>query len=216
MRETTEQLRQAQAQWQQQQAQYEARLQEYERQRNALLGIQPPPDPDAQAIKEQFSRLFPTLAKFEERGIDPEQINALLTQAQDMQMQQAHYWQSYGRQSMDRLFDKAQATLGAPLNDKAKEALHTAFMGYVGSSQEMLLRYANDPTLVDEFWNSFASSFIEPVRRVAATAVAERAAVPVPRDSGSTGVRVTPAPPLQNMDERAAAAWAQYQQIKKP
>ena len=118
---------------------------------------------------------------------------------------------------MDKLFDHASQSLGAPLTEEGKRQLHASFVGFVQSSPEMTDRYANDPAIVEEFWKTFTSSFIDPVRRTAAAGIQSRAAgiQNLPQDTPSGAVRVgTPAQPA-NLDERAAQAWAQYQATHK-
>lgn len=214
LREATEQHRQAQAQWQAQDAQYKAQLTQLQRQRDALAGIAPPEDPEDVALRQQFAQKFPKLARLEEAGIEPEQINAFLQRAGQIEAQQQHYWNSYATQTMDKLFDRASQSLGGPLNEQAKDVLHNAFSSYVQRSPELMQRYASDPSLIEEFWTAFSSAFIEPTRRAAATNVANRAVAPIPRDT-TGGLRVTPAPPVQSMDERLNAGWSMYNQTAK-
>ncbi len=215
IRETREAaLREAQTQWQSQQAAYEQRLQQIQSQLHALVGVQQPANPEANAVKGQFGQLYPGLAKLEAAA---DELLALRERAGDMEQQSSHYWTSYGRQSMDRLFDHASKSLGSPLTEEGKRALHSAFTGFVSSSPELTERYATDPTLVEEFWTNFTSSFIDPARRAASATVAGRAAAQanLPQDAPSGAVRTTPAPQPKDLDERAAQAWAHYQTIKK-
>ena len=117
---------------------------------------------------------------------------------------------------MDRLFSSAEKSLGVPLTRDAKDTLHAAFAGYVSRSPELIMRYANDPTLIDEFWNALSSSLIDPVRRnAAATVQTTTAQRSFPRDTPSGAVRATPAPKPADLDERVANAWASYQSHTK-
>lgn len=212
VRETREAaIRESQQQWAQRESQYQQELQQIRSQLHALVGVQQPNvNPEAQAVREQFGRLYPGLAKLEERAQD---LLGVIDQAGDLQSQNQHYWQEYGRNSVNRLFEYAEKTLGNPLTEEGKRSLHMAFTGFVQSSPEMQERYATDPTLVSEFWTNFASSLIEPARRGAAATVQTRAAgTPVPREAPGTGPVLSPAPKPANMDDRVAAAWAQYQQ----
>lgn len=190
------------------QQQYEARLQQIQSQLHALVGVTPPPDPQAQSVREQFAQLYPGLSRIEERA---EQLLGVLERAGDLESQTNHYWQSYGRQTMNRLFEKASESLGGPLSEDAKRQLHQAFTGYVSSSPETTARYTNDPTLVDEFWNSFTSSFVNPARRIAAAAPELRAQTPLPSNAPSGAPALAQAPKAENLDQRAAQGWASYQ-----
>jgi hypothetical protein len=117
---------------------------------------------------------------------------------------------------MDRLFDHASKELGSALTDEGKRALHSSFVGFVQSSPELTARYSNDPTLVDEFWNAFTSSFISPARRAASATVVGRAAgAGLPQDRGGAVPPVTPGPKPKDLDERVNAGWALYQQNAK-
>lgn len=176
----------------------------------AQIGDTAPPNQEHAAVRDQFGRLYPGLAKLEERA---EQLEQLIERAGDLEQQNSHYWQNYGRVTMDRLFDHASKSLGSPLTDEGKRQLHSAFVGFVGSSPELTSRYTTDPTLVEEFWQAFTSSFVEPARRAAATTVQQRAAgIGLPQDRGGAAPPVTPGPKPANLDERAAQAWAKYQQ----
>lgn len=185
---------------------------QYRSQLHALVGVQPPKDPQQSAVRDQFGQLYPGLSKIEERA---QQIMELLDRAGDMESQNSHYWQSYGRQTMDSLFKHAQETIGSPLTDDAKRVLHSSFVGFVQSSPELTSRYANDPSIVEDFWKAFSSNFIDPSRRAAGAQVAGRAVAALPQDTPGGAPRATLAPQPANLDERASNAWAQYQSLTK-
>lgn len=212
IRETREAaVRQAQQEFAQREAAVRAEAERYRAQVMALTGVTPPPDPGVQAVKDQFGQLYPGLAKMESRA---EQLEQLLARAGDLEAQNGHYWEQYGRQTMNKLFDHAQASIGTALTDAAKAQLHSSFVGYVQSSPELTARYANDPTIVEDFWKNFTSSFIDPVRRTASAAVAGRASVQLPQDTPGGMPRSTPVAGPKTLDERATAAWAQYNMPK--
>lgn len=216
IREGTERFQQAQTQWQSREQQYQTQLDAVQRQLQALVGVQPqnPADAQAQTIKDQFYQLFPRLRELEEKGTD---VLGLLDRAGDLESQTTHYWQSYGRQAVDRLYALASEGYGTPLSETQKENLHALFVGYVQSSPERTQRYASDPRIVEDFWRDFSSNFIDPARRNAQVTMAGRAAgVPLPQDTSSGVPPVAGAPKPANLDERAALAWAQYQTTKKP
>ena len=191
-----------------------AEAERYKQQLHSLVGVTPPPDPEISGIRQQFSQVYPGLSKIEERA---EEIMGILERAGDLESQNSHYWQTYGRQTMDRLFSHAAETLGAPLNDEAKRALHSSFVGFIQSSPELQARYSSDPTLVEDFWKAFSSSFIDPVRRTATTAAAGRAPtnIGIPQDTPGGVPRATPVPQPSNADERVANAWTQFSTFRK-
>ena len=193
-------------------AEYNARYGELERKYNALAGVTPPPDPQVQSVRQQFSQLYPGLAQLEEHAND---LLAIRAQAGDLQAQTQHYWQSHGRQTMDNLYRHAAESMGAPLTNDGKNVLHNAFVGYVQSSPELAQRYASDPSIVEDFWKSFTSTFIDPVRRAASATVAGRVPGALPQDTPGGAPQATPAPKLNGLDERVAAGWNQYTNTAK-
>jgi DNA polymerase III gamma/tau subunit len=203
---------QAAQQQQQLQSQYEARLQQVQQQLHALVGVTPSQNPELDAVRSQFGQLYPGLSKMEERA---EQLLSALDKSGDLESQNSHYWQSYGRQTMNRLFEHASTSLGGPLSEAGKRQLHAAFTGYVSSSPETTARYTNDPSLVDEFWREFTSSFVDPVRRASSASVMDRTGTPLPSDTPSGAPRVPGPPALANLDERVAQGWASYQATKR-
>ena len=202
-------VRQAQESFQQREAALRAEAERYKQQLHSIVGVAPPADPETEAIKQQFNKLFPGLSKLEQRAQD---LLGVVDRAGDMDTQQQHYWQTYGRQTMDRLFSLASESLGGTLTDEAKRNLHSSFIGFIQSSPEMADRYAQDPSIVEEFWNAFSSSFIDPVRRATTVGAVQRAtgAGVLPRDT-SAGIPSPAAPPKpKGLDERAAMAWTQF------
>lgn len=202
-------IRQANEHFAQREAAIRAESERYKAMVQQLAGFSPQnQNPEVDAIREQFSKIYPGLSKMEAQAA---QLEALLERAGDMESQNEHYWQSYGRQSVDRLFTKASEAIGAPLSEEAKRFLHSSFVGYVQSSPEIAERYASDPTVVDDYLRIFSSSVIDPSRRQASATVAGRAPHGLPQDSPAGAPMVQGAPKLQNLDERAAAGWAAYQ-----
>lgn len=186
----------------------------YKSQLHRLVGVNPPEDPQVDAVKSQFAKLYPGLAKLEERAAD---LLGAAERAGDIEAQNEHYWQTYGRQTMDRLFTGMATTLGGQLTEEAKRSLHSSFVGFVQSSPELTARYANDPTIVDDFIKAFTSSFIDPVRRASTATVAGRAAAVagLPQDTPGGAPQVAGPPKPKDLDERVAGAWAHYQTIAK-
>ena len=212
VRETREAaLREAQATYEARENATRAEIARYQAQVRALTGVTAPPNPEIQAVRNQFGELYPGLVKLEEKAAE---LQALIDRAGDLQSQTDHYWTSYGRQTMDKLFEHASTSLGAPLTDDAKRQLHASFIGFVQSSPEMTARYANDPTIVNDFWKEFTSNFIDPARRVASAGVVGRAATVLPQDTPAGIPRpAAPAAP-KNMDERLAGTWERFNQLK--
>lgn len=214
IRETRESaLREAQTQFSQREQEYQARLNQIQSQLHALVGVHPQnQNPEVDAVRSQFAKLYPNLAKLEDQA---DKVFGVIDKAGDLESQNGHYWQSYGRQTMDRLYSRAAESLGAPLTDEGKRSLHSSFVGFIQSSPELTDRYANDPSIVEDFWKAFTSSFIDPVRRTASATVTGRVPGNIPQDTPSGAPRATPTPGAKDLDERAQNAWAQYQQTAK-
>jgi hypothetical protein len=204
-------VRQANEQFAQREAQIRAEADRYQAQVRALTGQQPPQNPEIEIVKNQFKGLYPGLATLEEKAA---QLEALLERAGDLENQNNHYWQDYGRRNVDNLFKLAETSLGSQLTDEAKRQLHSSFTGFVQSSPELTARYAQDPSIVEDFWKVFTSSFIDPARRVASATTVARVAGNIPQDTPSGSVPVSAPIAPKNLDERAAAAWQLFQHKK--
>lgn len=204
-------LREQQTQWQSREAAIRAEGDRWKAQVQALVGVTPPANPQIEAVKSQFGSLYPGLASLEARAKD---LESLMERQGDLQAQNDHYWQSYGRSTMDRLFSQAETSLGGPLTEEGKRQLHASFTGFVSSSPELSARYASDPTIVEDFWRQFTASFIDPARRSAAAQTVGRLPGAIPQDSPGMA-RVAPGPQPQNLDERATQAWDMYNKSKR-
>ena len=200
-------VRQAQQEFAQREATIRAESDRYRQQLHSLVGVTPPADPEVEAIRQQFSKVYPGLSKLEQSS---EQLMKLQERIDQLEYLAGHYWDNYGNTSTERLFSLAAEHFGAPLSEEGKRALHTAFVGHVQSNPEMAQRYASDPRLVEEFVKWFASSVIDPIRRTAGAAVTGRAPQALPQDTPGGAPRATPAPRFANLDERAAATWTTF------
>jgi len=202
-------VRAAQTQWEQERRIMQAQFEAQQAQLHALVGVSPQEDPEVSAVRSQFQRLYPGLAQLEQRAKD---VLGVVERSGDIDSQTKHYWSNYGRQTMDRLYDMAGKSLGSPIGDDAKRALHAAFSGYIASSPEATNRYMQDPALVEEFWSQFETNFIGPVRRTTNATVqsnVQNRNLPQDTPSGAPQVGVNPVKPV-DLDERTAMAWASY------
>lgn len=204
-REST--ARQYQQQLAQREAELRAEAETYKRQLHSLVGVTPPQNPEVEQVRSQFASLYPGLAKMEEQAARLEQ---LLERSGDLESQNDHYWRSYGRQTVDKLFSKATESIGAPLSDEGKHLLHSAFVGWVQSTPERQDRYTNDPSIVEDFLKGFGSNFFDPIRRTATAGIPGRANVALPQDTPSGAPRVPGAPKPVDLDERVAMGWNAY------
>lgn len=209
IRETREQAyRQAQTEFQAQQAQLQAEYERVQGQLRALVGVQAPENPEVSQIRKQFGELFPKLARFE--NLDPERLEALLDQASNFENSTQHYWQQYGIQALSNLYKTAEDSLGAPLTPDGKALLHSQFLGWVSATPERGERYAQDPSIINDFWKEITSNLIDPVRRSATATVAGRVPTALPQDRPGGAVPTAPAPKYKDLDERTAAGWQRF------
>lgn len=213
LRETREAaVREASQSFAQRESELRREADEYRRQLHALVGVQPPQNPEIDAVRKQFGQLYPGLSKMEEKAA---QLEQLLERAGDLESQNAHYWQSYGRQSVDRLFTKTAEALGSPLSDEGKQFLHSSFIGWVQSSPERADRYSNDPSIVDDYVKAFSSNFVDPSRRTTNAGIPGRANIPLPQDTPGGAPRIPAPPQPKDLDERVARGLAMYNSTAK-
>ena len=209
VRETREAvMREAQNAWTQREAAYTQRMQQLESQLQALVGVTPQEVSESDVIRKQFAQVFPELAGLAGRAKD---LEALIAKSEQLEAQNRHYWGSYARNNLDRLYGKATEAYGTPLDDNAKQFLRQSLIGYLQSSPELEARYESDPSVVDDFWKAFSSNFIDPARRSATVAAVGRVPGALPQDTPGGAPQATPAPKLGGIEDRASAAWAYYQ-----
>src|SRR3990167_5279844 len=88
----------------------------YKTQLHSLVGATPQQNPEVAAIRDQFANIFPEewqlLQQLKEKANN---IFGLVDRAGDLEQSTNHYWTSYGRQTVDRLFGLAEDSLGSPL-----------------------------------------------------------------------------------------------------
>lgn len=207
-------VREAEARkFQTEQAQLQAQLQHMQRQVQALTGTLPQSNTEHTSIRQQFDEVFgPGASDFLAQR---EQMQQYVARMQELEQAVDYIWRNHGRQSMDRIYSQASETLGGPLSDEGKRALHAAFTGWVQSVDPDGQRYVNDPSIVDEFWKTLSSTLVDPVRRAATAQVVNRAPGALPQDTPAGVPMPGPAPKPANMDERMSQAWSSYNAYKK-
>lgn len=197
-----------QRQFAQQQAQVQAQIEQYQSQVRALTGMTPPPNPEVESIKTQFFQVFPQAQGLFEKA---EQVDKYIERMGELESAVDYIWRNHGRQAIDRVFKQAEESIGAPLNDEGRRALHAAFSGWIQSVDPSGERYVSDPGIVDEFWKTLSSTLVDPARRAAAANVQNRVPGALPQDTPA-GVPAPPqAPKPANIDERVAQGWAAFQ-----
>lgn len=208
-----EQRDQYEARIQQLQTQNQSEIDRLQKQIQALAGVTPQNQSQADVIREQLYQVVPDLKELLEMR---EQLKEVTAQREDFVQQSRHYWESYNRSQMDRLYKTFGDSYGQPLSDAQKSYLKAAFIGWASNDPELASRYQTDPSLVDEFAKEFSSSFVEPARRIATTQNVQRTTPALPQDTPSGNVRVTqPIDPPKDLDDRVSRAWQAFDTIKK-
>lgn len=192
---------------------YRTKAEQYESQIRALVGVQKPSEEDSQAdvVRQQFFKVFPWAKTYEDSH---EKFQKLLDLSEQLEQQNNHYWRSYGQTSVDRLYEQANQVYGDQLTETGKSLLYYTLNGLVQNNPEAAARYENDPKFVQEFWKAFSSNLIDPVKRTATAATAQRAPKGLPQDTPA-GVPVTQGPKPSNLDERVAQAWSVFDNRNK-
>lgn len=198
--------------------QYEQQLY-LERQRVAALsGVQPPAapeDPEAAAIRTQFEKLYPGLAKLNKMADKLEKFGEI--DPQELTSSQEHYFTVLGQQTLSRLDQRVAEVIGAEPTGFARQALHVAFGAFVRHDPENANRYAaQDPKLLDDFLKEYQNGILDPYRRRITTATAPRneAVKRLPRGGNSSAIAAGgPAKPAPtDSDEFHRAAFSAFSQ----
>lgn len=209
IREATQRYETAQRDWATREAQYQAMMQQHQSQLRALTGLQAPPDPEVEEIRQRFGQVFPGLSRMESQA---EKLEQYIEKIADLEAAVDHIWQNHSRQSVGRIFENAEKTLGSPLTEEGKRALHAAFAGYVQSNPEYQQRYVDDPSIVDEFWKTLSSTLVDPARRATAAAAATRTPGALPQDTpAGVPAPLSSVPKPDGLDERAKLAYQMFQ-----
>lgn len=200
----------------------EAQITQMRQQIAALTGVQLPDrndqDPESQAIRSQFAKMFPGLAKLEAMadklekltGIDPETITA----------QHEYQWTVLGNRTLQTLTEKMQETLGGDLSPFARRQLAHGFAAWIQSDDTLGERYAmQDPTLIAEYIKEYQTGVLDPFRRKATAPVLQHDARlrRVPRQGAGGNIGGAPAnkpkPGDPNYEDSVHdAGWAAFNQ----
>lgn len=214
LREVSEQTRALKAQFEAQQQEFAAREEAWNSKVRALMGVDAPPDPKVDQIRQGFAQVFPGLSKLSDEQV----INKLLQLVErsgDLESAVDWQYEQYAQQKMTQLFSMAEKDLGGALSAEAKQQLHAGLIGYIQSSPQAYEAYVRDPNFITNYWKAFTSGFIDPVRRVGQATAQERAGVPIPSNPQGGAPSLAPAAKPANIDERIAGGWAAYNSTKR-
>lgn len=197
-----------------------ARELDYERRRVAALsGVPAPgpaPDPENDAIRSQFNKLYPGLAKLEAMADKLEKAAGFDYEGVTNSQQQV--WVAHGTQVLQTLATQVkEAYGGAELTPKALKRIQQAFVTEVMDDPEIKERYeAGDLSIVAEFVKDYTGSNLDPYRRSTAAAGQQTRdqARRLPRGGGGSAV-IAPRPPTLKPSDGDAyhqAAFDRFQQ----
>jgi hypothetical protein len=193
----------------------EQQLQESQRRIQALAGVAPQngDEPEAAQVREAFGKLFPHLAKLDDKQI--EKIMRLAEQGDQIESTTQHYWKQRGQEMVGRLEAKVAETLGADeLSPRQKQRLGEFYVASLnrdhaiaqreGRQSDLVRRHEQgDPKLIEELAKEFEEDFIAPVRRHATVQNVNRVTQRVPGARGSQNARTTSKPSIDFKDEKA-------------
>lgn len=167
---------------------------EIARQRVAALSgvtIPTPPNPEHDTIRQQFSQLYPGLAKLE--AIADKLEKAGQFDYDGIQQSQQQVWVQRGTEVLSRVAQAAKdAYGGADLPPKTLGRIQRAFVSEVAEDPDMKARYeSGDMSIIDDFIKDYTAGVLDPYRRSTATQVqnpGQQAARRLPRGGGSSAI----------------------------
>lgn len=188
----------------------------FERERvAALTGVKMPvaADPENDAIRASFAKLYPGLAKME--AMSDKLTRAAEFDYDGVTTSQQQTWIAHGNQVLQTLATEIkEAYGGAELTPKALKRIQHAFVTEVAEDPQIKARYeAGDMTIVAEFVKDYTGSNLDPYRRSTAAAPAgQLAARRLPRGGGGSAVVGARPPTLKPSDGDAfhKAAFDRY------
>lgn len=158
--------RKARQEFEQKSRSLEAQFAEAQRRVQALAGVQPKSDDETQydAVRAQFAKLFPGLAKLNDAAID--KILQTADKAEQFESFTQQHWVDKGRQALSTIVDKVTEDAGITLSDRQEKLLKRAFVAKVEEDTEFAARYENgDKAIYDEFAKEFIEDWLESARR---------------------------------------------------
>lgn len=133
----------------------------------------PQEDRETAQIREQFSKMFPTLAKLND--FDVAKLEEILQSQPAQQQQWEQYWTNVGQNSLRSLQAKITEVYGEKTDPTTRGVFEAAFISWVERDPEAKERYlSQDPSLIDDFWKRTTAAVLDPVRKNAAAQIAQR------------------------------------------
>lgn len=149
----------------------ETALENERRRVQALAGVTPQSDSDAEAavVREQFAKLFPGLARLNNEQL-LERLEGLLSQADVHEDTTKRYWADRARQMTSGVIERVSKELGGELSERQISRIRSAYAAAAEADPEFLARHeAGDQKLIEEFAKEWIEDWFEPARRKVVT-----------------------------------------------
>lgn len=154
-----------------------------------LAGAEPQSEDEAQhaAIRAQFAKVFPGLAKLTDAQI--EKFTALVEKGDNLDAAANHQWQMHSRNMLGQLSAELSEAIGGEPTERQSKAVAQAFANLCESDEATRLRYeSGDPKLIKEFVAQWKEDWYDTARRqVTADTVNRQRRVPNGRDRSAVG-----------------------------
>jgi hypothetical protein len=152
-----------------------------QRQIQALTGATPrsPEDAETDQIRQHFAKLFPGLAKLDDKTID--RLLATADSAGALEQTSSHYWKRHGLQMVESVESAIAKEFGSDkLTPSQQNIVRAAYRQAAETNPEFLQRHEEgDKALIAEFAKTFVDDWFEPARRkVTAQTVSQQRPVP--------------------------------------
>jgi PAS domain-containing protein len=148
-------------------AKHQTELEAERRRVAALAGVTPrsKDEIDAEEVRQQFSRLFPGLAKLNDQQV-MEKLERILSNADTHEDTTTRYWNDRAAQMTGAVVEAVSKELGGDLSERQVRRIRAAYANAAESDPEFLRRHEEgDKTLIAEFAKEWIEDWFEPARR---------------------------------------------------
>lgn len=167
----------------------QAELAQVRKQMQALAGITPKDDAEQEfdAIRAQFAKVFPGLAKLTDAQI--EKLMGVADKADSLSEATTHHWQRHGSTMLDALEKAVVDEIGGDLTERQKKALTQAYVNEAQTNDDFLKKHeAGDLDQLTAFAKEWVGDWMTAAsRKVTKNAVGQFRPVPRGGDRSTTG-----------------------------
>jgi hypothetical protein len=155
-------------------ATYEATIAERQKQIEALAGVKPvsQKDADLQVVRDRMIEMFPALANLSEEQLA--KLEELGKTSQQFAAAEERHWTTHSKNMLAGAHKSIAEEVGE-LSERQKQRINALYYQEAERDPKFLARHnAGDPELVKEFVKNYLADFVEPVKRKATAAEAGR------------------------------------------